>query len=265
MTNKPVAPPSMNMKPGSTLPGRKPSAPQARTFVESEKIDPSAFGIPRRKSPEQEILENAEPITPPPEPRPEPVIPDSPPLAEPKQPKTSVFDELVPESILDRIVREYGIVPTETFESSLVADGMAKPLVVCHRALNWDDYNWGIGVLSDMLSSPEEKSFLASEGQRTQMYQAIVACRCVLKIDNDWVWDVFKARDAIANVNPSWTGDTQVGIPPTMIGLLAKQVLSLFRTKLHFDFLVALDEAVRSFTKEASSDDSDGDHPTQAT
>ncbi len=263
MTTKPPASPSLSMKPG-VGPKKPPQAPQPQpTRVEASKLDPSVFGFGTKKSPEQELLENAEPITAPaPKQAPPPVqdIPEEP--EPPKEKEKTVFEAVVTGSLLDSLIREYGLDQVKTYEANLEASDYGKALPVTFRALNWDDYNWGLGILVDMVKSPDFL-YIKKEEQRNQLYKCITACRCVLKINGFWVWDLFEMTNDIKAMNPSWKGDTHVGIPSVAVSLLALKTFDLFKNKLHYNLLYALEQQIREtsdveFLKEAEpEEDSD--------
>lgn len=262
MTMKPT------MAPGMNLPGRRPatppgrSQPQEQQFTETTKVDPaSTFGIGKRKSPEQELMDNAEPIATPPPPRPLPEPQQVQQPEPPKPPKKAPLDELVDDDIISRIVQEYGLDPVVVHEANLAAPGLKKSLSVHFRTLTWDDYNWGLAALQQRAQSNQDTSYLQSDAQRSQFYRALTACRCVLKIDNAWVWDIFKLRSDIKFANPEWNGDTHIGVPEFFIGTIAQRVFDLFRKKLHYDLLFALDDAVRAAGEEQKPED---DNPTPA-
>lgn len=260
-----VGPSSLSMRPTIRPPAARPQPGQQT--VEAEKIDPSVLGVtPRMVSKEQELLDNAEPI-PLPEERPMPL----PPVATkevnaaptmPEEPKKSMFEEVVPTSLLDRIVKEYGLNRAVVHEALLDGPGLKSPLLVHFRALSWDDYNWGLGMMSNLIT--QDPQVFSSDAQRTQTYRDLVACRCVLKIDGHWVWDIFKMRQELLALNPAWTTDQQFGIPAHKINEMASQVFSLFREKLHYNLLSALGEAVRDVApdEEQEEGESEQENPT---
>lgn len=264
-------PPSLSMKPGPKV-GAPRAAPasQQKPVVEAERLDPAVFGVgPKKKSAEQELLENAEPIgapkAPAPEPAPRPVAaapaPQAAPAPAPKKEEKTLSEELIDDDLLSRLMTEYGIDPVKLHEASLDGEGLKKPLKVHFRTLTWDDYSWAMAHMQKKLSTPDEASFLQTEVQRTQMYQALTSCRCVLKIDGNWVWDIFKLRQLILDANPAWDGESHLGVPDFIVSTIAVKVFDLFRKKLHHDLLFALDDAVRS---QGSGEPETEDNPTQA-
>ena len=271
MTTK--TPPSMSMKPGIGLPSRKPvQNAEPRSHIEAEKLDPAIFGVANKKSPEQDLLDNAEPIdfSPKPTPARKPAISPPEPAEEklsekPKEKELSVYDAMVPDSLLDRLISEYSLNTVRLHEADLEAPGLAKPLFVHVRAMTWDDHNWAIGVMAEKLANHEEASAVSTEGQRLQFYQAAVSCRCLVKIDDQWVWEVFGVTDSIKRLNPNWDGTTHIGIPANIASLIAHNVLDLFRKKLHYNLLYALDEIVKEVSKkEEAGVEEEPSNPTPA-
>lgn len=262
MTNKPPLSPSLSMKP-SVGPKRPQSQPPQQTRVEAEKLDPAVF-FGKRKSPEQELLENAEPIVPqpqasrPPPPKTEDLPPEEP---EEKEREDSLYDKAISDSLLDKIVKQYGLDPVKIYDATLEASEVANPLPVSFRALTWNDYNWGIGTMAELLKS-QDFAFVSTDLQRSQLYQALTACRCVLKIDGHWVWDIFKLTEDIKKMNPAWQGDN-FGVPPLVANMLALKVFDLFRNKLHYNLLYALEQVVRESSDAEGQESSDSEeNPT---
>lgn len=281
MTNKPMpsSPAPINMRPGASLPGRKPGLPpQAKSSsasatkpqIDVEKLDPATFGIGKRKSPEQELLENAEPIDlSAPQPAPRAAAPEierkpEPPVEAPKVDKKSYLDEALSDSLISRLVEEYGFEPTILHERQLAIPN-GKSLKVHFRSLSWDDYSWALAAVQRLEKEEQKNGVLFSDTQRAQTYQALSACRCVLKLADTWVWDIFELRDEIMKVQPKWTGDSPVGVPDFFIGTMTNKLFDLFRKKLHPDLLFALDDAVRSMSANENSDEDKSENPTQAT
>jgi hypothetical protein len=248
--------------------GPKRPQPAQQTRVEAEKLDPSVF-FGSRKSPEQELLENAEPIVPqsqamPPQAMPPQAPPtvEEPPVEERAEKEESLYDKAISDSLLDRLVKQYGLDPVKIYNVELESSDVSAPLPVSFRALTWNDYNWGIGTMADMLKS-QEFSFISTDLQRSQLYQALTACRCVIKIGSHWVWDIFNLTEDIKKINTSWKGDTNFGVPPFIINMLALKVFDLFRNKLHYNLLYALEQAVRE-SSDAEGQESSGseENPT---
>lgn len=278
MTNKPPSPspPSLAMRPN--LPGRKPGqaqkpmTPTEKSQVEVEKLDPAVLGV--RKSPEQELLENAEPIVPSPvptRPMPQPMAPA--PMASPSAPpppeKKDFLDENVPDKLIDKLVEEYGF-EEAVIREKIISAATGKSLKVHVRSMTWDDYSWALSTVQRKEKEDREKhGLIMTDAQRAQFYQALVACRCVVKIADAWVWDLFELRSSIKNVQPNWSGETHVGMQEFFMSALALKTFDLFRKKLHPDFLFQLDDAVRSLTeaeeKEPEPEAGEDPNPMQAT
>lgn len=261
MTTKPPLSPSLSMKPSV---GPKRPQPAQQTRVEAEKLDPSVF-FGSRKSPEQELLENAEPIVPQtPPPQQAAVPPAEAPRNEPeqrKEPEKSIYDRAIGDSLIDKLVKQYGLDPVKIYDASITATDGAAPLPVSYRTLTWNDYNWGIGTTAELLKS-SDFSFVSTETQRSQLYQALTSCRCLLKIDGNWVWDVFELTDDIKSMNPAWKGDTHIGIPPLVTSMIALKVFDLFRNKLHYNLLYALEQVVRESSDAEELGNDEQENPT---
>jgi hypothetical protein len=261
MTNKPPLSPSLSMKPSV---GPKRPQPAQQTRVEAEKLDPSVF-FGNRKSPEQELLENAEPIVPQvtqaplEEPEAEPV--KSLETEDNKDKKKSFIDNAVSDSLIDKLVEEYGFEPNEIREGTLQAPG-GKPLAISFRAVNWDDYSWALSAVQAKEKEEEKIGNFFSDAQRAQVYQALTACRCIVKIDNSWVWDLFDVRQEIKNVKPSWDGISHSAIPSFIVNVMTQRVFELFSKKLHPDLLFSLSDVVMSWSFNKEEDQG---NPTDAT
>lgn len=258
-----TTPTSMSMKPGIGLPSRKPTPQKAesRTHVEAEKLDPSVFGL-KKKSPEQELLDNAEPMdfSPKPVPKPAQAEPAPPPEPEPEEEKKEYLDEAVDDNLIERLVEEYGFEPAKVYQAKLPIPGTKKVLKVGYRPMNWDDYSWALAAVQRRETEENKIGNSWSDAQRAQMYQALTACRCVVSLAGTPVWDLFDARQEIKAVKPSWNGESHIGIPDFFLGSFAQKTFELFRKKLHPDLLFALDEAVRE-----KDEESEEDNPTEAT
>ena len=275
MTTK--TPPSMSMKPGIGLPSRK-AAPKTenRTQVEAERLDPAIFGFSKKKSPEQELLDNAEPIdfrqkAPPPPPP--PVVQDEDKEeafekpVEKKKEKKEYIDKVVSDKLIDRLVEEYGFEPAETHEAMLPIPNSKKTLHVNFRSLTWDDYSWALSAIQRKEKEEEALGNLWSDSQRAQAYQALTVCRCVVKVADVWVWDLFDMQEEIKAVSSRWKGDTHIGIPEFFSNTLAQRVFELFRKKMHPDLMFLLDEAVRTASNKEESEEEEvtDENPTEAT
>lgn len=275
MTTK--TPPSMSMKPGIGLPSRK-AAPKTenRTQVEAERLDPAIFGFSKKKSPEQELLDNAEPIdfrqkAPPPPPPPVVQADDKEEAfekpVEKKKEKKEYIDKVVSDKLIDRLVEEYGFEPAKTHEALLPVPGSRKPLRVNFRSLTWDDYSWALSAIQRKEKEEEEKGSTWSDSQRAQAYQALTVCRCVVKIADVCVWDLFDMKEDIKAVKSRWDGDTHIGIPEFFTNTMAQMVFELFRKKMHPDLMFILDEAVRTASnkEEEEEEEAADENPTEAT
>ena len=275
MTTK--TPPSMSMKPGIGLPSRK-AAPKTenRTQVEAERLDPAIFGFSKKKSPEQELLDNAEPIdfrqkAPPPPPP--PVVQDEDKEeafekpVEKKKEKKEYIDKVVSDKLIDRLVEEYGFEPAKTHEALLPVPGGKKPLRVNFRSLTWDDYSWALSAIQRKEKEEEAAGNMWSDSQRAQSYQALTVCRCVVKVADVWVWDLFDMQEEIKSIKPRWAGDTHIGIPDFFINTMAQLVFELFRKKMHPDLLFLLDDAVRTTSQKEDGEEEEAadENPTKAT
>jgi hypothetical protein len=265
----------MSMKPGIGLPSRK-AAPKTenRTQVEAERLDPAIFGFPKKKSPEQELLDNAEPLDF--RRKPEPPPPAIPPAikaevtespVENKKEKKEYIDKVVSAKLIDRLVEEYGFETAETHEALLPVPNSNKTLRVNFRSLTWDDYSWALSAISRKEKEEEALGNLWSDSQRAQAYQALTVCRCVVRIADIWTWDLFDMQEEIKAVSSRWQGDTHIGIPEFFSNTMAQRVFELFRKKMHPDLLFLLDEAVRTASNKEENEEEEvtDENPTEAT
>lgn len=249
---KPAMSPTVS---GLNLPGkRSPVPPQARQAppqtVETTKLDPAELGLGMvQKSKEQELLENAEPIfSPPPQPSQVKKKPaQQPPAVSPiREPEKDALTTLVSTKLVDQLAREYGFDPIGLHAIDLKFKN--KVLKVEFRAPTYDDYLWSLALLQRGLETDD--SYLQTDVQRQQFYTSIVSSRCVQKVNGQWLWDLFEIKDQIEAVAPMWRAESFVGVPDFMTGTMAKMTLDLFRTKLHYQFLYDLTDAIQALERE---------------
>ena len=234
------------LSPGLKSPSAFLSSPK-KTEVETTKIDPSSF---LKKTPTQELMENLEPIGSAPARAPAPPV--EPPVFEtpavpPPEPKPAPV--ILEDDILSSLIGEYGFEPMKLHRLDLTISASPKILVVDVRVPDWDDHSRSMLFMQNQLEDPAKRALVQTTTQQEQMYGIATACGCVVKINDHFVWDIFKVRDAIKLANPRWAGDTAVGVPDSIKIGLAEAVMDFFRHKIHPDFLLTLDEKIQEIQK----------------
>ena len=234
----------------SLSPGLKtPGSFLKRDTVETTRIDPSSFL--KKETPEQSLMDNLEPVVAPPRyeaPPAQAELPASPPPVLPAPKKDLVIDN----QTLYALIEEYGFEAGETHRYELFAAGIKSPLVVDVRAPNWDDHNWGLMWMQKQFGNASTAIHVQTETQRTHIYQAALACRCVVKIKDQFIWDIFGMRDLIKKTNPQWNGESHIGIPEVIASPMTETVIDFFRHRVHMDYLVELDDAVTLVGRKSS-------------
>lgn len=148
------------------------------------------------------------------------------------------LERVAPDSLLKRLEQRFSV--QRTFTKTLKST-LGDLTVVC-RLRNFDDYLWAIDEIVREQAEPTAAAF--GENARSALAKHASACRCVLKIEGEWVWDVFQLRADIQAVQPQWTGETHVGLPEFYVNVLARNVFDLFRHKLHSDLLFDLNSVL---------------------
>lgn len=257
-------PPSMAPKPGPKRPGFRPPAAREMPQVEVERVDPQTVLQPR--APVQDLVDNMEDMDlskvplkalaekqkqekealgPPPE------------LADPVG---DPLDVVITDDLVNSIAKKYGVVGDRYFDVEVPVGRMKLPIVV--RVPEYEDGMWVLGHLSEKMKNSEDVSLLMTALQREEMTRQLVAARCVRKIDGHYVWDLFKARDAILKVVPTWDGEDYWRIPDFIQGTLAVAVYSyLIRFDPNLMFALAdqveeIHDRERGLTAEAAKDPS---------
>jgi hypothetical protein len=246
-------------KPGFRPLETKQQAPQ----VEVERVDTSTLVSPKKKvaplrsnedfeevkntGPSKEALEKArkerEEKQPPPElqdPIPDPV------------------DVIVTDDLLARLNAKYGGEESKFYDFEVYVKGQAMSLTV--RKPEYEDGMWVLGVLSGKAKRGEDISLMMEATQREELMKHILASRVVVKIDGNWVWDIFKATRGILEVNPSWDGQDPLGIPDFLQGTIAISVYNFFRRldpNLPFQVGAKVEEITAAARKKATEDDGD--------
>lgn len=162
-----------------------------------------------------------------------------PPPPPPAATEVPPLERAIPDSLLKRLERRFAI--QRTFTKTL-ASSRGDLAVEC-RPRNFDDYLWAIDEISREMAEPTGAAL--GEAARSTLAKHTSACRCVLKVEGEWTWDVFQLRQEIQAVQPRWTGESAVGLPDFYANVLARRVLDLFRHKLHPDLLFSLESALQ--------------------
>ena len=255
-------------------PGFTPPKPQPEAQVEVEKFDPAMLAPqPRPPRPpratEEDIMANAEPInlkaplrsaTPPPQ------KPAEAPMTPPK-PQEEPLEKMVPDSLIARLEAKFGIQP-ETFHEA-VLEAMGHKLNVTFRVPSYDDYIWSMAIIERKINAQEDESLLQTTTQRNNMLQHLVDCRAIVKLEGEWLWQVFKREAEIKTILPTWDGKWDT-IPDFIRGTMAVAVYDLFRKRLNADLLFALEAVVKRIEKpetvkaDGEDEDEDTEDPSSA-
>jgi len=232
-------------------PGFTPPKAQPEPQVEVEKFDPATLAPPPRQRPprttEEDLMANADPINtkavfksaaPPPKPAEAPMAPP--------EPAKEPLEILVPDSLIAKLEAKFGIKP-ETFHEATL-DALGQKLNITFRLPSYDDYIWSMAVIENKIVKQEDASLLATDSQRNNMLQHLADCRAIVKIEGEWLWQIYKREAEIKTVVPNWDGKWDA-IPDFIRGTMASAVYDLFRKRLHADLLFALEAAVKSVEK----------------
>ncbi len=263
--------------PGPARPQARPQLPR-EPDVEIMKVDPKvifdAASAPP-KSPEQSFLERAQPV-------------DTKKAKEAKEKAAAeqaareeaklaaqnrapevaeaapdVLDTVVTDDLLAKLEEQFGFRPTDYREFAIpFGDGRVLKLTV--RNPGYDDWVWMLAAMERKILAGEDVALMSSEASRKKMSTHLVACRCVLKVDGKWLWDLFKVREQILNANPSWNGESHIGVPDFLQGTLAQTLYRFMRERLDPDILFALEGIIDVDEPEVPDDKQAGDeNPTE--
>ena len=258
MPQPPPQPPRMGMKMGpQARPGFKAPTPAPETQVEVEKFDPASLAPPPRvptpRRTEEDLLANAEPID---IRRPLPGAvaaeiqkqkKEAEPAVAPPEPMGDPLEKMAPDSLIARLEARFGIQPEKFYEAELSA--MGQKLGITFRVPAYDDYIWSMAVIERKLLNQEDASLLQTDSQRNNMMEHLVYCRAIVKIDGNWLWQVFQREAEIRSVVPGWDGQTWDAIPDFVRGTMASATYELFRKRLHADLLFELEKAVKKVSE----------------
>lgn len=248
--------------------------PPPSELVEAEKIDPRELlerGLKRStlSKAEQDLMDNATPIE-------APAAPSAPKVEAAKEPKEETTYLPPPEeksptdaignSLIDRLSARFGLTAPQTKDVILEAAGVQVKVTI--RKPFYDDYIWTVGVIEGMLDSNEDVTLIRGEAQRSQFLEHLSACRCVIKLEDEYIWDAFPYRDMILATRPNWDGTSHAVVPDHLLGGMAQSLHSLFR-RLHPDLLFDLARAVKNSWGMTAGDDeveeeADDADPTEA-
>jgi len=240
---------------------KKPRAPGVRRRqydtpqqeqVEMERLDPEAFlrqGVQeeaeqrRIRDPEAELMAHAIPVdtrrmAPKPEAQKPPAAEVRPP---PPPPPADPLDRVLSGSLIDRLAQRFQVKPEETKEAVLEVGG--ESLKVSFRKPHYDDILWGLGEIESRILLGVDISLLRGDQARQNYLKHLRLCRAVVKIEDEYVWDIFDETSKLRNLLPNWDGTNSTAIPDLIKSELAVQVHALLR-KLHEDMLFELSGAV---------------------
>ena len=158
-----------------------------------------------------------------------------------------VLEKALPDDLVTRLSERFKIAKERLVDVSVKAGG--QTVVVSVRRSHYDDYMWAVGVVEERIKS--DSGIAASETRRLQYMEHITICRTVVKIEGEYVWDVFRHTEDIKAEAPDWDGVSYTGIPQKYLGVMAEQVYDLFRN-LHYDFLFGLSRLAEEAFDEAA-------------
>lgn len=239
------------------------SAQQQEEQVEMERIDPESFlqqGAQQEaedrkiRDPEAELMAHAipvdtrkvaaqQPLEKPPEAEVKP--PPPPPAADP-------LDRVLSGSLIDRLSQRFAIKAENTADAILEAGG--QTLKVTFRKPHYDDILWGLGEIESRILLGIDISLLRGDQARQNYLKHLRLCRAVVKIEDEYVWDIFDETNKLRNLLPNWDGQNSASIPDLIKSELAVQVHALLR-KLHEDLLFELSAAVDEAFPDATEPD----------
>jgi len=166
----------------------------------------------------------------------------------PPEAEKSVLEENLKGDTISRLEERFGMKPEVLHEVTIEASGQTLGLSM--RLPLYDDFIWAVADVTSKAERGEDLSLLSTEEQRSQMLQHLSSCRCVMKIDGEWIWDVFDYRGAIQQMSPNWDGESYIKIPDAFMGTLARRVYHLFRFRLHPDILFETNNCVTRLLEE---------------
>jgi len=232
-----------------------------------DKIDPQAFfeAAQRAQSGAAPVIRTSEEHLQPmnfraapavkPEEKPQPEMPE----IKPPPPKEAddPLDRGLKGSLIERLAERFKLKPEYMVEDYLVC-GDQKVKVHIRKPV-YDDFLWTLGVLEQRIESNIDTALMQGQAQQSKFLQHLTACRTVVKIEDEWVWDAFEFRELIKTAVPGWDGETFSPVPGNLVGALAESVHSLFR-RLHPDMLFELDRVCREhFPAKTEEEEGDGE------
>jgi len=166
----------------------------------------------------------------------------------PPEEEKDVLEEAVKDDLISRLEERFGMKPEVLHEVVVEAGG--KELRLSMRLPLYDDFIWAVGSVQQSISRGEDLALVESEEQRAQMLQHLSSSRCVMKIEGEWIWDVFDYRSAIQGMVENWDGESYMNVPEAFMGVLARRVYKLFRHRLHPDLLFEMNRRVTELLEE---------------
>ena len=151
------------------------------------------------------------------------------------------LEKAISNRLIDRLSERFKLAPGKYKEAVLTAGN--QEVSVALRRPSYDDVMWTLGILEQKIKSNIDTSLMMGEHQQAKYMQHHIACRTVVKIDGEWVWDIFEMTDSLKQDIPGWDGTTYASIPDSSISAIALGVYNLFRS-LHADLLFELNNAV---------------------
>jgi hypothetical protein len=205
--------------------------PTTRDDISVSKIDPTTMFSP---PPQRSAPPQLEPI------QPKTVIPQAPIPEEIRTvtgsaPEPKPLPHPISDDLLTQLEQEYSLEPLKTREGTLTVNN--KKMHLKFRLPVYDDYIWGMGLILDLKKDAANGSIFGDDRQRMTLLQHMVACRCIIEINNKYVWDLFSVTKQIKTLVPHWDGKDANGIPELYAAEIATKLFDWTRQKLPTDFL----------------------------
>ena len=227
-------------------------------FVEMNKIDPKEMMEKAMESKTKPALEDSlQPMgAPPPPQKVEEPKPEEQYSLPPKKEEDDPLDRVLSNSLLDRLNERFDSRSATIKEVTLKIAGVSDMRLGVRRP-TYDDYIWTLGVIEDKIETGKDKEFLKTAVQRENFMQHLSACRSVIKIEGNWVWDIFEWTDLIKSEVEGWDNAADK-VPERFQTDITKSVHEFLR-KLHPDVLFDLDDLIKETFPVKEPEDSEED------
>lgn len=137
-------------------------------------------------------------------------------------------DVQVDDSLIGRLSEKYGLKKETLREKTIIVNG--QKMVLSLRPRHYDHIIWALGVMQDRITNNVDTAYLQTGLQRDTYTQHLTDCCTVIKIDGEYVWDIFPFRDHILASSPGWDGKSYSAIPDMVQSSLQLRVHDWFRS-----------------------------------